>query len=93
MAEGDSDTPEVMNGYYTWARLGYDCKIDKLERPEDRDRVRKAFPEARMLSDLMKTQEGRDFWKKNGGPFQGKFNLSEGSQSRKVLESYVKAKS
>lgn len=75
-----------MNGYYTWPRLGYDGLIDEY---------RTAGPTpggAKYVSDLMKTKEGRDWWKSNGGELDLEFDLKEGSQSRKVLDAYVQEK-
>lgn len=74
-----------VNGYYTWPRLGYD---GKLRTDEHRDK----FPDADRISDLMKTPEGRSWWKDNGGGLELAFDLKEGSQSRKVLDAYVAGK-
>ena len=37
----------------------------------------------------MKTPEGRDWWQKFGGYFNGVFNLKKGSLSRRVLSEYL----
>lgn len=86
---GNSD----YNGYYTWARLGFDSGLQDIGTKEDQETIKKSFPRAKKVSDLMKTKKGREFWKDKGVSFLGKFDLSKGSQSRKVLESYVKSKS
>lgn len=94
---------EHQNGYYTWARLGYDAELDDAFQMYDRDAeyakeritLRDEATDdhdAFYVSDLMKTQKGRDWWKKNGVTFEGKFDLSYGSQSRRVLDAYVAAK-
>ncbi len=44
------------------------------------------------VADLMETVEGRDWWKKFGGYFEGKFDLSENSLSRRVLTKYLAEK-
>lgn len=74
------------NGYYTWPRLGYDGSVggvpgaSRLARRTGR------------VGDLMKTPEGRAWWKKNGNEIKLKFYLEPGSQSRRVLDAYVAAK-
>ena len=88
-AVGSSGDPDY-NGYYTWARLGYDARLDTTS--VSMGRLRANFPDAEKISDLMKTPEGRTYWKENGGGFSGIFDLREGSQSRKVLDAYVAAK-
>jgi hypothetical protein len=40
------------------------------------------------VSDLMKTEEGRDWWRKYGGYFDGQFHLKAKSVSRRVLAQY-----
>lgn len=73
-----------MNGYYTWARLGYDAAIPK--------RVANKLPAelkgAKNVSDLMRTKAGRDWWKQNGTTVDMTFDLSRGSHSRRILEGY-----
>lgn len=70
---------EHSNGYYTWARLGYDGDVEGPDGPTK-------------VSALMKTKEGRDWWKANGHSFDAAFDLAEGSQSRRVLDAYVQEK-
>lgn len=76
----------VSNGYYTWARLGYDGAIPE----EVAGAVREAFPGAARVSDLMKTSEGRSWWKEHGASFEGVFDLKKGSLSREVFDAYQK---
>jgi hypothetical protein len=82
---------ESMNGYYTWARFGYDSTVSELT-PDLRNKVRRSFPEASRVSDLMKTKAGRDWWKENGETWSGKFDLSKDSEGRKRLRNYMAAK-
>lgn len=76
------------NGYYTWARLGYDQELSGISGLNDnvlsisRGRV----------SDLMHGPGGRSAWKQFGRQFEGEFDLTEGSTSRQVLDAYVKEK-
>jgi len=44
------------------------------------------------LSELMSFQKGRDWWKANGFPFNGIFDLADGSKSMLTLEQYNKDK-
>lgn len=75
-----------MNGYYTWARTGYDARIPSSVKRQ----LPASLKGARNVSDLMKTQAGRAFWKDKGVSLSMKFNLRSGSRSRKVLDAYVK---
>lgn len=83
------------NGYYTWARLGYEGNVPyagfKL-----REAAKAAGKETNVkeikVSEMMKTAEGRSWWKENGSSFSGTFDLNPNSQSRKVLDAYVQAK-
>lgn len=83
----DSENPELrMNGYETWPKYGYDGEIpDRIKRL-----AQEAFPGVEMVSDLYKTKEGREWWKKNGVETEMVFDLREGSQSRRVWEAYLK---
>lgn len=76
-----------MNGYYTWARLGYDgdLPVDLPKRPP-------SLKSAARVSDLMKTSEGRDWWKKNGVEMEMEFSLDASSTSSRVLDEYMKQK-
>lgn len=76
---------ESMNGYYTWPRLGYDAEIDSYDLPD-------SLSSAQYVSDLMRTQEGRDWWRENGYQTEMRFDLSNGSLSRAVLDAYLKEK-
>jgi len=80
----DASRQPGYNGYYTWARLGYDGPIPKS--------VRDKFPGVSRVSELMRTPEGRSAWKEHGDTFAGEFDLKPGSQSRRVLDAYMKAK-
>lgn len=79
-----------MNGYYTWPRLGYDQQISEFRDRRTRERITKAFPEAKSVLDITATPEGRAWWKKNGTQMRNaKFDLADGSRSMRVLESYL----
>lgn len=89
-----ADRGEGVNGYYTWARLGYDAElhprvVDDVVRAHDAPRP-PGKPER--ISDLMRTEEGRQWWKKYGWPTMMSFDPSPGSLSSQILEAYVKEK-
>ena len=79
-----------MNGYYTWARLGYDAN---LKYSALGDKAAKAGFNVEKVSDLMKTPEGTKWWLKNGKTIPMTFDLTPGSHSLSVLEAYNKARS
>ena len=83
-AIGDIDDPEH-NGYYTWARLGFNADIP--------DSIRAKLPEnlkqVEDIADLMLSTEGRSFWKQNGSDVALKFDLASGSKSIKILKTYL----
>jgi hypothetical protein len=78
----------IMNGYYTWARLGYDAPLDAGFQK----RLPPALAGAKTVQDLMTTPEGRDHWKANGYMTPMSFDLTPGSGSLKVLDAYMAAK-
>ena len=77
---------EGMNGYYTWPLLGYDGDLKQGTKTPS------SLSGAKRLSDVMKTQEGRDWWKTNGEGVDVTFDLKPGSLSRKILSEYVSKK-
>lgn len=76
------------NGYYTWPRLGFDADLP----PQLKNMLPDHMSGAGRVSDLMKSPEGRDWWKQNGVGMSMSFDMKPGSYSRKVLDSYTKAK-
>lgn len=79
------DLSNEWNGYYTWARLGYDATI---ELPEA---MRAPFggAETVKLSEIMATPEGRAFWKEYGFEYSAKFDLAPDSYSMRTLRAYI----
>ncbi len=80
------------NGYYTWARLGYDTnsnydlkKIGVLI--EDFNTTNKT--DVKTFRELLSTKTGQEFWKKEGFSFEGTFDLSENSKSMITLKNYI----
>jgi phage portal protein BeeE len=92
-----------LGGYYVWARLGFDGRIDSLMKDSansDSPELRaiaadfaKKFPGVKRVSQLMGTSMGRKWWKTFGGYFEGSFHLKKRSTSRQVLGDYLTQKS
>ena len=86
-----------MNGYYTWPRFGYVgtvnwSTVDK-EMPEQFRKMQNETTGHTRISAFMKTQEGREAWRKYGGSQDLHFNLKKGSYSLQVLNAYITEKS
>ena len=91
-------------GYYTWARLGFDAPLMTFMKDRDKsgwnewqaikNDFYQKFPRetTNNVSDLMMTEEGRDWWRKYGGYFDGQFDLKADSVSRRVLANYLAEK-
>ena len=88
-----------MNGYYTWPRFGYDAVLPDKHYDNDLKQARIESLIGRKitsdgppvkLSDLMKTPDGREYWKMKGSSINCVFGLKEGSLSRRVLSLYLK---
>jgi hypothetical protein len=78
-----------LNGYYTWARLGY--------QPFDSDKLtsdinNKLGTNYKSFTEMIETKQGAKIWKEHGKPFYGTFDLNKNSQSSKTLSKYLKSK-
>ena len=92
VAAGAAD--EGFNGYYTWPRLGYDESLESLDRynPTLVEKIRAKFPDAESILDVFEAG-GSKWWKENGSIlYNAKFDLTEDSRSRQVLNSYLAAR-
>ena len=91
-ASSSGSSPDADSGDYTgygvWPRNGFDVSIEKL-RSRLKKRVQEKFPKAKMLSDILVTHEGRDWWWSNGGSHTGTFDLAKGSKSIDILGRYA----
>jgi hypothetical protein len=84
------------NGYYTWARLGYDIEEGSRDSFIFKELVSNGdekIKSCKTLSELMSSKEGREFWKNYGFAFMGTFDLSEKSENLKTLNKYINEKS
>ena len=93
-AAGAGAHPGGPNGYYTWPRFGF---VGPLSQ-EARDIIQQAIvngevPDAwgsfTTIQELMQASGGPEWWKANGVPLRLRFDLSDGSYSRQVLENYL----
>lgn len=87
-----NDDPPPWTGYKVWPRLGYDAPFDPhgykyggVQKPPE-------VANAKSLQDVIATKAGREWWDKYGDDIEVKFDLSEGSKSRKVLDKYLRWK-
>jgi hypothetical protein len=86
--ESSQRTRGGKNGYYTWPRFGCDADIP----PVHRAKLPAELAGATRLSDLMQTEAGREWWLKNGGPFDATFDLADDSLSMRIWSDYVAKK-
>lgn len=87
-AKGDN-----LNGYYTWARLGYTIEKSEEQRNHLINILKNDFDselnKVNNLETLMSTEKGRKWWKEWGFEFDGIFDLEEGSYSMNTLNNYM----
>lgn len=76
------------NGYYTWARFGYDAPL----RADHKGKLPESLRGAEKISDLMASEEGQQWWKTHGDTTEMTFDLKPGSKSRKIWEAYLEEK-
>jgi hypothetical protein len=84
--------PEL-NGYYTWAVLGFNGVIPPtarraLARPNAPEHLRDVTD----MHDLILRPGGVAWWKVHGRTWDGEFDLAEGSTHRRILRRYTEAK-
>ncbi len=76
-------------GYWVWPRFGYNCRISDIKPETLQKDLRKEFPNAKDILDVMATQEGRDWWWKNGSTNRMYFDLREDSKCMKAFNEYL----
>lgn len=76
------------NGYYTWPRFGYDGPLTSTVKA----RLPEALKDAERVSDLMRTDDGRAWWKDWGESAALEFDLAPGSLSRRTWDAYLAEK-
>lgn len=76
------------NGYYTWARFGYDGAL----LPHIAKKLPSEFHSVKTLDELFSMPGGADAWKQYGEGQEMAFGLSEKSRSVQRLIEYVRGK-
>lgn len=75
------------NGYYTWARLGYQVALSE----DMQFAIREAgFKKCNTTADLMIQEGGPQWWKENGEGNDAYFSLDPNSISSQLFEAYLK---
>lgn len=75
-------------GYKVWPKLGYDGPVSAYTKSV----LPKQFSKATKISDLMRSQKGREAWAEHGEQTHMTFDLTKGSYSQRVLAAYTKRK-
>ncbi len=91
--DGNPKTFHRRNGYYVWARFGFDTPISpqkKVLLPDHLKFIKEfgTWRETRTLNDLM-SLDGHQWWRENGEECLTFFDLSDSSNSLKIFEKYV----
>ncbi|WP_103525279.1 hypothetical protein [Aquitalea palustris] len=77
-----------LNGYYTWARLGFNMAIPASLL----QRLPGTLQHCQDVLDLMETQEGRTWWLHEGFGGDMEFDLTPGSRSDRIFTKYLEEK-
>jgi hypothetical protein len=86
------------NGYYTWARMGFDTDLSKQRWGPSYGNARRTadwpeeFRDAKSLNELMAIPGGAEFWKANGWDNILTMDTNPGSTGRQIMAEYLKAK-
>ncbi|OGT21500.1 MAG: hypothetical protein A2342_09505 [Gallionellales bacterium RIFOXYB12_FULL_54_9] len=74
------------NGYYTWARLGFDGELpEKIRQAAERS----GFHGVGTVQDIFTQDGGREWWLENGVGMKMKFDLDPDSVSMKSFSNYL----
>jgi hypothetical protein len=71
-----------------WPIFGFDGRLPR----EVIDELPSELAAARRVSDLMKTQEGREWWIRNGDDINLTFDLSRNSPALRRFRAYLRQK-
>ena len=85
--EAYKDKDGKWNGYYTWARYGYDFENKEIFSSFAKENGRKE----KSIIELMSTEEGRTFWRKKGVTFDAIFDVNNNNQIN-ILTNYINEK-
>jgi hypothetical protein len=73
------------NGYYTWARLGFNAPLT----PEEQRRLPPGLAGARTLHELLAREGGLAYWRRHGSGREAVFELTPGSPHCAILSTYL----
>jgi len=84
----DSEHSTKHNGAYTFARLGFDCPLSD----EIIGNLPTELANCRLLTELVSSSRGVEFWRHNAHSIPVQFDLLPNSRSWVVLKSYLAEK-
>ena len=83
---------DEFSGWYLWVRAGFQADLDAAERALLAGEAAPALRAAQTLHDLMRTQEGVDWWRSHGRGRQVEFDLAPASAHWDILNLYLAEK-
>jgi hypothetical protein len=90
-AQGKTNNNDDWEGYVFWAKIGF--QMTDIDDINDFESLMKYYHQRDLaLGDLVLTEKGCDFWRREGFSWHGKFYLWQGSESMKQLKKYLQAK-
>ncbi len=87
-AEAVGAPGSTSNGYYTWARLGFDGPLPAQLRAV----LPAEWRTAQRVLDIIESPAGPQWWRAHGRRFEGIFDLRAESRSWRVLQGYTSEK-
>lgn len=87
-AAGSAANRGMFFGYHVWPTFGFDAPLPG----QIVGKLPQELQGCVLLSDIMRTDEGPDWWYDNGVGLELSFELEDGSVSWKLLNEYAEAK-
>ena len=87
----DHDGTERVDGYYRWARLGYQM-TDRNDLEDFAEQMRQLSRPEQTPGELVLSEDGYRLWKLIGQTWTGEFRLADNSLSMIHLKKYLKLK-
>ncbi|MEG2031349.1 MAG: hypothetical protein RR376_11965 [Janthinobacterium sp.] len=87
-AAGSATNRGMFFGYHVWPTLGFDAPLTG----QISGKLPQALQGCVRLSDIMRTDEGRDWWYDNGVALELSFELEDDSVSWQLLNEYAEGK-
>ncbi len=85
-ARSDADREHRLNGYYTWAKLGFMGEIPEPVQSAARERF---GPKITHVEQLMRIgRVGEQWWKEHGDTWDATFSFAAGSYSMRMLDAW-----